>query len=390
MILGKALLLASLALPLSVAAATPLPLLPGSRTPVYVCPPCPHVADVRDAHPHHGPGTCPVCGMTLVERPLRPGASPAALHAGPGTFTIHAGPRGTREVDVYYYRPRGLGERSPVLIVLPGAGRNAWDYRDHWIDAAERFGVLVLSPHYPESRYPRFWNYNLAGMIGDVVIDQEARAMIDYRIATDRQQWLFDDMDRIFDQTLRATGLKTPRYDLFGHSAGGQFLHRFALFAAGDTRAERILASNAGWYTVPDAEARFPYGLADAPIEPRQLAAAFARRLVVFLGGADDAGETRGDLVRSPETDRQGLHRLARGRHFYARAAKLAASMETEFNWALTVVPGVGHDPKRMSEAAAAYLYGTPADGSSPRAASQVPRRATGRPAANPPARPFP
>lgn len=365
MILRILFLLGILVLPRPVPAATTLlPVPSGSGPSVYVCPPCPHVANLLDAQPHDGPGTCPVCGMKLVERPVRMDASHTMLHAGPGTFTIKAGPGGTREVDVFYYRPRGLSERSPVLIVLPGAGRNAWDYRDHWVDAAERFGVMVLSPHYPESRYPRFWNYNLAGMITDVVIDQKARAMVDYRITTDRQQWLFDDMDRIFDEAVRATGLKTSRYDLFGHSAGGQFLHRFALFADEDTRADRILASNSGWYTVPDTDAHFPYGLVDAPIEGRQLASAFARRLVVFLGGSDDADETRGDLVHSPETDRQGLHRLTRGKHFHAQAAKVAASTRAVFNWTLIVVPGIGHDPKGMSEAAASYLYGEPKESS--------------------------
>lgn len=361
MILRLLFLLGPLTLPLPAPAAETLLTLPTDGEPrTYVCPPCPHVTDLFDAQPHDGPGTCPVCGMKLVERPARTDASPAKLHMGPGAFTIKSGPGSRREVEVFYHRPRNLGEQSPVLIVLPGAGRNAWDYRDHWIDTAERFGVLVLSPHYSESRYPRFWNYNLAGMIGDVVIDSKARQMTGYRITTDRQQWLFDDMDRIFDEAVRAVGLKTARYDLFGHSAGGQFLHRFALFADDDSRADRILASNSGWYTVPEHEARFPYGLDDAPIEERQLASAFARRLVVFLGESDDANETRGDLVRSMETDRQGLHRLARGKHFHAQAAKTAASMSTAFNWTLFVVPDIGHDAKGMSEAAASYLYGEP------------------------------
>lgn len=355
-------LLVALALPLSAPAAGPLR-LPGSvERSTYVCPPCPHVADLLHAKPHDAPGTCPVCGMKLVERPSPPDDAPPLLNAGSGAFSLSVGPGGSREVAVYYHRPRSLQENSRVLIVLPGAGRNAWDYRDHWIEAAERSGVLVLSPHYPESRYPRFWNYNLAGMIADVVIDPDAQALAGYRIVTDRGQWLFDDIDRIFDQAVRATGLKTPRYDLFGHSAGGQFLHRFAMFADDGTRADRILASNSGWYTVPDADARFPYGLADAPIQPPQLAKAFARRLVVFLGGSDDANEKRGDLVHGPAPDRQGLHRLARGKYFHGKAMEAATRMGVASRWTLVVVPGVGHDPGKMAQAAARYLYGQPSE----------------------------
>lgn len=357
MFLRILLLLAFLGGPMTAPAAQSLLPLSGDQDArEYVCPVCPHVDDLLHVEPHAKPGTCPVCGMKLVEKPVRAGQSPS-IHPGAGAFTLRAGHGQTRDVDVFYYRPGGLTGHSPVLIVLPGAGRNAWDYRDHWVEAAERFDVLVLALHYPESRYPRFWNYNIAGMITDVVIDPSARALASYRIRDDRKQWLFDDVDLVFDSAVRALGLTTERYDLFGHSAGGQFLHRFALFARDDTRANRILASNSGWYTVPDGEERFPFGLADAPITESQLASAFARHLVVFLGGDDDQNETRGDLVRSAQTDRQGRHRLERGKYFHAQSAKAAARMGAAFNWELVVVPGVGHDPKRMSLAAARYLY---------------------------------
>lgn len=360
------LVLACLGHPLSTVAAE-LPLSGERHAREYVCPVCPHVADLLDARTHAGPGVCPVCGMELVEKPARAAPLPA-IHPGAGAFSLRVQ---ARDVDVFYYRPDGLSERSPVLIVLPGAGRNAWDYRDHWIEAADAFGVLVLALHYPERRYPRFWNYNIAGMISDVVVDRSTRTLASYRIVDDRTRWLFDDVDLVFDSAVRALALETDRYDLFGHSAGGQFLHRFALFARDDTRADRILASNAGWYTVPDHAERFPFGLAGAPITRSQLASAFARHLVVFLGGADDGNETRGDLVRSAPTDRQGRHRLARGRYFHERASITAAAMHVRFDWELVVVPGVGHDPRGMSLAAARYLYGEqphhgPGDGRAP------------------------
>ena len=84
---------------------------------------------------------------------------------------------------------------------------------------------------------------------------------------------------------------------------------------------------------------------------------AFASNLVVFLGELDDENETRGDLVRTPEVDVQGISRIARGRHFYAMAEKTAQALGIELNWKLEVVPGVGHDLQQMSDAAAEYLY---------------------------------
>ncbi len=84
---------------------------------------------------------------------------------------------------------------------------------------------------------------------------------------------------------------------------------------------------------------------------------AFGSNLVVFLGELDDENEVRGDLVRTPEVDVQGISRIARGKHFYGMAVKTATTLGIELKWKLEVVPGVGHDLQRMSDAAAEYLY---------------------------------
>lgn len=59
------LVLACLGHPLSTVAAE-LPLSGERHAREYVCPVCPHVADLLDARTHAGPGVCPVCGMELV------------------------------------------------------------------------------------------------------------------------------------------------------------------------------------------------------------------------------------------------------------------------------------------------------------------------------------
>lgn len=119
--------LAALVLSGAAAGAPPLPVPLGEPAPpVYVCPPCPHVDDLFQTPTHDAPGTCPVCGMALVERPVRAALAPA-IHDGSGAFRLRVGPDLGREVDVFYYRPAGLTARAPVLIVLPGAGRNAWE-----------------------------------------------------------------------------------------------------------------------------------------------------------------------------------------------------------------------------------------------------------------------
>lgn len=339
-------------------------------------------------------------------------AAPTQIEPGSGRFLVEGGP-GHRDdtLTVHYHRPERFDRRSPVVMVIPGAGRNGDDYRDAWVDASEKHGVLVLSPSYPEEDYPEYWSYNLAGMTDrvtlelDVVLDTDpglwrpdevrdrlpaqmedphqlfghsasghllhrlvmaelAGALEEIEIRGTSEEpnrepgsWIFQDLDRIFDRVRDELGLETRTYDLFGHSAGGQILHRLALFAPSE-RLGRILAANAGWYTVPTFERAFPYGLSGTDLSRDQLTEAFSTRLVVFLGEEDDADETRGSLRRTPEANRQGPHRLARGRHFFRTARKKAEKLGVPFRWELVVVPDVGHDYERMGEAAAEHLYG--------------------------------
>lgn len=352
-----------------------------------------------------------VRGTVAQETSAASQANRITIQSGSGSFVVE-GRKGQEEkaITVFYHKPESFDKRSHVLMVIPGAGRNGDDYRDAWVEASEEYGVLILSPSYPEKYYPDYWSYNLAGMTREVTLDlsftiethpeewtlddvreeikssigmhelvghaeghqlvyqlvtlSKAGMLADVDIqgtselaSTNPEKWIFDDFDRIFEKSSRGLELKTETYDLFGHSAGGQILHRLALFHP-SSRADNILAANSGWYTVPTFEQEFPYGLKDSGMTEDQLQAAFGTNLVLFLGEEDDADETRGSLRRTSEANEQGGHRLERGKYFFRKAEKIAEERGVGFEWKIEVVPGVGHDYERMSEAAADYLYG--------------------------------
>lgn len=132
------------------------------------------------------------------------------------------------------------------------------------------------------------------------------------------------------------------------------------ILLAPETRIRTAVAANSGWYTVPAQNVPFPYGLGGISLPADQLEKAFGRRLVLMLGERDDARETRGHLRASPEANAQGPHRFARGEYFNNLAANEAARLGLHLSWRLEMIPGVGHDYRRMGEAAARQLYGTP------------------------------
>ncbi|MFC3077719.1 hypothetical protein ACFODL_06425 [Phenylobacterium terrae] len=267
-----------------------------------------------------------------------------------GSFPVRL--PGGEAIEVFTYRAAGHGPEDPVILVLPGGGRNGADYRDSWIAAADKHRLLVLAPAFDEAQFPGPINYNLAGMIAG---DADVASLRDVEI-TPRRTWLFSDLDAIFEAAVRRFGSRQRQYDLFGHSAGGQIIHRMML-AAPSPRVRTAIAANSGWYTTPAPEIPFPYGLSGLPLTSQQLRTAFSGDLVIFLGAQDNAEEARGHLRQTEETAAQGPHRLARGRRFHALAQKEAARRGFPFKWRLHIVPGVGHDYRAMGEAAADFLY---------------------------------
>lgn len=271
-----------------------------------------------------------------------------------------------KQIRVFYHKPQNFHSLSPILIVLPGAGRNGDSYRDSWIEAAERHGVLVLSPTYLEQDYDMA-AYQFGGVIKNLQLRNvriEANGQIywmndeDVAFETNRlpSQWLFPDFDRLFAIAAKAVGSKQSGYDLFGHSAGGQILHRLAIYYP-DSKARRMLAANAGLYTLPDLDVPFPFGIKDTALSQKTLERSFRTNLVLLLGELDDENETRGIQTRTPKADQQGMGRLAKGKYFYAESRRIATALKAEFYWKLEIVPNVGHDQARMAAAAAKYLY---------------------------------
>lgn len=327
----------------------------------YVCPPC---GCGSDSITFDGPGRCPSCAMHL--EPEKPPFEPQTLPRGASAFFTAGGlGHSTARVRVHTYVPHQASNDSPLLIVIPGAGRDGAEYRDAWVEAAERASVVVAALTYSEDDYD-FAAYHMGGVIRRFELENATRRPpnqvhvrdedIAFEVEPNPRRWLFDDFDRIHRLTARAAGLDSPPYDLFGHSAGGQVLHRAVLLAS--TNARRIVAANSGFYTMPDRGLPLPFGLGGLEVSNERMREALAKPLTVLLGEKDDRLETRGTLLRTPTVDRFGLGRLSRGTRFYEQARECARELDVPFAWSLERVPGVGHDFRAMSDAAASLLYG--------------------------------
>ena len=177
-------------------------------------------------------------------------------------------------------------------------------------------------------------------------------------VNTNRNQWIFKDFDRIFRLVVNELKTSLREYDIFGHSAGGQILHRFAIFQPSSS-ANRIIAANSGSYTLPDGNIDLPFGIKNTKLTEEELRASFQKNLTILVGELDNENESGGLLLRSPTVDKQGLHRLARGKYFFNQSNRIAKDLNYKFNWKLKIVPNVGHNQQEMAMAAADLLYGS-------------------------------
>lgn len=129
-------------------------------------------------------------------------------------------------------------------------------------------------------------------------------------------------------------------------------MHRSLFFKPG-ARVKRYLAANAGWYTFPDFERPFPFGLGGTPLEPSNLRAALAKDVVIVLGDRDTDPDGA-SLNRSDGAMQQSPHRFARGQAFFEAAQQVAEREGWVFGWRLRIVEGVAHSnggiAKRISD----------------------------------------
>jgi pimeloyl-ACP methyl ester carboxylesterase len=246
-------------------------------------------------------------------------------------------------VNVHTYIPESASDTTTILIVIHGWSREAQRYFDDWKTQGAQHDFVVVVPHFPVEDFPLSNDYNLGH-----VFEEETTKL------RPRKTWTFAAIEPLFDAVVARLGGKQTEYTLFGHSAGSQFVHRF-LYYMPEARVSRYLAGNAGWYTIPDFDTEYPYGLENAAVSEDQLKAALQKDVVILLGN-EDIDATDPDLRNTPEAKRQGVNRLARGLTYYSAAQSAAENLGVDLQWRLTVVEGVGHKNGQMAPAAAPFV----------------------------------
>jgi hypothetical protein len=267
-----------------------------------------------------------------------------------------------------------------AVIVLHGTGRNATGYYQSMLRAAGRAGKLaesiIVAPHFLTrddvqhhhlgGEIP-FWTNDDWKQGSPSLLGSAGSATLSSFSALDVLLALLTDLDRFPN---------LQRVVFAGHSAGGQFVNRYAA-GTGHVFPVTYVVANPSSYLYMDKRRRPAFEPAftfPSPIEEEgcgsinsykygldhlnvcgymlavgedQIRARYAQRRVTYLLGTDDNDPGDDDLDKSCAADYQGRHRYERGATYYDYLLEYYGP-SIAVNHRFVPVPGVGHSAGDM------------------------------------------
>jgi len=241
----------------------------------------------------------------------------------------------SKKLDVWVYRPEKIESSTQVLFIMHGVKRDAERYLDEWLPYLKLHKMVGIVPHFSQQQYPKSLSYNLGNMHDKLKRPRK------------REDWSFSVVEPLFDKVRSNLSLDQQKYNIYGHSAGAQFVHRFLMLNP-QARINKAISANAGWYTLPLLDEEYPYGLRGTNLDTSALKQAFSKKLIVLLGTEDSDPKAK-YLRKTKNALKQGDNRLDRGIFFYNQSKIQSANISANLNWQINFAQGVGHSNKQMA-----------------------------------------
>ncbi|MEJ4087214.1 hypothetical protein [Galbibacter orientalis] len=278
----------------------------------------------------------------LYQLPKGPEISENVLiKEGKDSFVMYAYKQSERKsIKVWTFKPENWKNEDRIVFVMHGGGRNADDYLNAWVELANKNNLLIIAPEF-ENKFSKYTTNDY----------QEGNLYSFFGAKNPKSEWAYTVVENIFDHIKSVNNITNRQYDIFGHSAGGQFVHRMVMFMP-ESRIGTAIAANSGFYSLPNENLVFPYGIKNIETD---LQKSYKKRLIVLLGELDN-DPSLGTFRTTDLAMEQGAHRLERGTNFYSFNKDLKNRNNWTFNWKIDTIKNVGHDYKKMSESAIKYL----------------------------------
>tara|TARA_Y100000996_G_scaffold345437_1_gene283363 strand:- start:31 stop:909 length:879 start_codon:yes stop_codon:yes gene_type:complete len=246
-------------------------------------------------------------------------------------------------IDIINYIPPNATQHTPLLVVIPGASRDTQRFHASWLDLAKKHHFSVLTIGAGKEYFPDEYSYNAGN-----VLDEKGNSI-------DKSKWLFSAIEMIFNDFKKRHGFEIESFNLFGHSAGGGFVHRYLLFNP-NAPVKKAVSANPAFVTLPNYEIKYPFGLNNIPLKKINIKSWFSQSMAIILG-SNDIGPRTKPLSNGPMAKAQGPNCLTRGKLLFEEATIVAKRKKYQLNWKLIIANGVGHDNYNIAPVACNYLF---------------------------------
>lgn len=227
---------------------------------------------------------------------------------------------GMQALEYLIYEPKEPKE-SRVMVSVHGISRNAEEHILGFIPQAEQYGTTILAPHFPKNIFPRYQRLGNSA--------QENRADLAF--------------DSMMQDAMEFLGYSPYPLHMFGFSGGGQFAHRYGMFYP--KKVARLVLSAPGWYTFPDPNQYYPFGLRASKEWPNLKFAAesfLGIPVLVLVGEEDDVRDKDLNALRRIDAF-QGFNRIERGMRWVTSMRALATAFGIHPDFHFETVPNASH-----------------------------------------------
>lgn len=256
------------------------------------------------------------------------------------------------EGDFYAYIPNETPKN--ILVIAHGmlskkekASDVAKKYISRWVRYADEYGLLLIAPVFDT---PRFGN--LGGGFGG------------YRNLFGKYTPADTFVNKIVNRYSVKTSSGSNRFYLYGHSAGGQFVNRYAV-----THPEKIIRaviSAAGRYSYPNKSSEWPYGAGSMSktlkwkdgtkkrvhiTKPLRNYALAANKVSIVIGSKD----TKAQPKRPAHI---GKNRIEIAKSWANQMNQNAKRYGIKGNVNVYVIPGIDHSSSRLTPYCVKTLFG--------------------------------
>lgn len=265
------------------------------------------------------------------------------LVEGSGSFLYNMPSREiTDTIRVFYHIPADRDRtKMPVIIGFHGNDRDCSYWIETWKEYADKDGFMFFIPWFTHESFPtrRYQEVGIKDEDGNILSPKYRTTAL---------------VDSLINTILINSGTQDSTVTIYGHSAGGQFVHRFMLLNDSPF-VNKAIIGNPGWFTFPTKDLDYSYGIRNlGEIQDNQIRKMIEKDIILQLAEGDTLRENF--LRKTYEADLQGLNRLERGNHFFDTLKSMAEKNDWNFNWQRVYVPNVGHDAIEMSRHAAQHL----------------------------------